>query len=99
MSLDISTALTGMSAANERLRAAASNMSQQASANRSQREQVDQTSLATGGVSTSTQMTNNPVVPTNEVVEQHSATYAYVANLRVLQTQIRAEGSMLDIHA
>jgi flagellar basal body rod protein FlgC len=99
MSIDLSTALSGISAANERLRASASNVAKLASGNNTQREQVDQNSLASGGVTTHTQVVNKPVVATNEVVEQQSATYAFVANLRVLQTQVRAEGAMLDIHA
>ncbi len=99
MSMDLSTALSGVSAANERLRASASNVAKLSSGNNTQREQVDQAGVAGGGVSTNTQVVNKPVVPANEVVEQQSATYAFVANLRVLQTQVRAEGSMLDIHA
>ena len=33
-----------------------------------------------------------------DLVEQQSATYAFVGNLRVLQSQLRAEGALLDIH-
>lgn len=99
MSPDLSTALSGISAANERLRASASNIARLSTGNNAQREQVDQSSMLGGGVSTTTQVVNQPVEASNEIVEQQSATYAYVANLRVLQTQLHTEGSMLDIHA
>ncbi len=99
MSLDLSTPLSGLSAANERLRASAGNIARLSTGNNTQRAQVDQTELAGGGVSTNTRQTNRPVVAANEVVEQQSATYSFVANLRVLQTQVRAEGALLDIHA
>jgi len=98
MTIDLSTALSGLSAANERLRASASNIAGLADANQ-KRSQVNLSTAPTGGVRADTVLTDQQVQPTNEVVEQQSATYAYVANLKVLQTQLRAEGTVLDIQA
>ena len=83
--VSLSTALSGMSAANERLRASANNIANVATPGY-HRERIEAETAADGnGVTT-------------DLVEQKSATYAYVANLRVLQTQLRAEGALLDIH-
>lgn len=102
-SINLSTALSGISAANERLRASASNTAT-SSTGSLQREQVQLSTQAGGGVQATTTRTlqntqTTGVNPAAEAVEQQSATYAFVANLRVLQTQVRAEGSLLDIHA
>lgn len=98
-SISLSTALSGMSAANERLRASANNV---ANVNTSgyRRERIE-AQTAEDGDGVTTQVVKLPQPGANletDVVEQKSATYAYVANLRVLQTQIRAEGTLLDIH-
>ncbi|WP_077037239.1 hypothetical protein [Pelomonas sp. KK5] len=98
MTIELSTALSGLSAANERLRASAGNIARLSTGNNAQREQVDQATIEGGGVSTTSRIVNQPVEANNEIVEQQSATYSYVANLKVLQTQLRAEGSLLDIH-
>ena len=97
-SINLSTALSGISAANERLRASASNVAR-LSVDGAGRARVDLSSTAEGGVSSSTRLTQQPIDPATEMVEQRSATYSFVANLRVLQTQLRAEGTLLDIHA
>lgn len=86
-SISLSTALSGVSAANERLRAASSAVTASIRADASAER-------ATAAVQHAP-----PVEPATAMVEQQSATYAFVANLRVLQTQLRAEGVMLDIHA
>lgn len=99
-SISLSTALSGISAANERLRASAHNVANlQTAGFRPQRiEQATQAEL--GGVSTRVmQQQGAEVSAERELVEQRAATYSYVANLRVLQTQLRAEGSLLDIQA
>ncbi|MEH0165797.1 flagellar basal body rod protein [Paucibacter sp. JuS9] len=97
--ISLSTALSGISAANERLRASAHNVANLSTEN-FKRETVELTSLAGGGVGATSRTAENPgVAEATELVEQKSATYAFVANLRVLQTQVRAEGAMLDIHA
>ena len=98
MTVDLSTALSGISAASERLRASASNIAGLADANQ-KRSQVNLSTVATGGVRADTVLTDQTVQPTNELVEQQAATYSFVANLKVLQTQLRAEGSVLDIQA
>ncbi|MDM4764923.1 flagellar basal body protein [Pelomonas sp. SE-A7] len=97
--ISLSTALSGMSAANERLRASAHNVANLQTEG-FKRETVELTSLAGGGVGAKSRTEENPgVSETTEMVEQKSATYAFVANLRVLQTQVRAEGALLDIQA
>ena len=98
-SISLSTALSGISAANERLRASAHNTANLGTEN-FRREQVEMSTTDTGDVQTTTTRAVQPGVDeATEVVEQQSATYAFVANLRMLQTQIRAEGTLLDIHA
>lgn len=86
----VSTALSGISAANERLRAAASNIANLASSNQLRPS------------SEPTNVDKNPQVevnPANAIVEQQSAAYAYVANLKVLQTQLNTTGVLLDVKA
>lgn len=99
-SISLSTALSGMSAANERLRASAHNVANlQTPGFRPQR--IEQAAQAgQGGVTTRVvQQQGAEVSAERELVEQRDATYSYVANLRVLQTQVRAEGTLLDIRA
>lgn len=90
MNVPLSTALSGISAANERLRASASNIANLAASNQAR---------------PSTELTNidkvpeREINPANEVVEQQSAAYAFVANLKVLQTQLNTTGALLDIKA
>jgi len=98
MTVDISTALSGISAANERLRAASSNIASMADANAT-RTQANLSTVKGGGVRADLEQTQEPIRPANEVVEQQSATYDFVANLKMLKTQVRAEGAILDIHA
>lgn len=90
MNVALSSALSGISSANERLRASAANIA----------------SLATSNLSRpSTELTNvdkvpeREINPANEIVEQQSAAYAFVANLKVLQTQLNTTGALLDIKA
>jgi flagellar basal body rod protein FlgC len=86
----ISSALSGISAANERLRASAANIANLASASQSK------PSAEPKGVDKRPEVEINPA---NEIVEQQSAAYAYVANLKVLQTQLNTTGALLDIKA
>lgn len=90
MNVALSSALSGISAANERLRASATNIANLASSN------LTRPSVEPKGVD---RVPTREVNLVNEVVEQRSATYAYVANLRVLQTQLNTTGSLLDIKA
>jgi hypothetical protein len=90
MNTALSTALSGISAANERLRASASNIANLATSNQS-RPSVEPTNVD--------KVPEREINPANEVVEQQSAAYAFVANLKVLQTQINTTGALLDIKA
>jgi flagellar basal body rod protein FlgC len=90
MNVALSTALSGISSANERLRASASNIANLASSNQS-RPSVEPTNVD--------KAPEREINPANEVVEQQSAAYAFVANLKVLQTQINTTGALLDIKA
>lgn len=90
MSTAISTALSGMSAANERLRASASTIANLAASN------VGRASTEPQGANKRPDLEINPATA---VVEQQSAAYAFVANLKVLQTQINTTGALLDIKA
>ncbi|MBV8380581.1 MAG: hypothetical protein JO369_07470 [Paucibacter sp.] len=98
MTVDISTTLSGISAANERLRAAASNIASMADANQT-RTQANLSTVQGGGVRADLVQTKEPIRPANEIVDQQAATYDYVANLKMLKTEVRAEGAILDIHA
>lgn len=90
MTVALSTALSGISAANERLRASASNIANLAASNES-RGSVEPTNVD--------KAPEREINPANEVVEQQSAAYAFVANLKVLQTQLNTTGALLDIKA
>ena len=90
MNVAISTALSGISAANERLRASASNIATMAASSQS-RESVEPTNVD--------KVPAREINPANEIVEQQSAAYAFVANLKVLQTQLNTTGALLDIKA
>ena len=98
MSIGFSTALAGVSAANERFRASSSNVVNASTADlrRLQQAEVQQAARDAAPL--------RPVTATAQSLEsaittQKSATYAFVANLRVLQTQMQASGTLLDIHA
>ncbi len=92
MSINLSTALSGISAANERLRASSS-------AAPSPSAPLKTRDDATAIQSAAAAQRIPPVDEATVIIEQQSATYAFVANLRVLQTQLRGGGAMLDIHA
>lgn len=99
-SISMSTALSGISAAQERLRSSAHNVANLATPGY-RREQVELSSLpAESGVQVSrSTATQAGVSAEKELVEQRTATYSYVANLRVLETQINTTGALLDIQA
>jgi len=90
MNVPLSTALSGISAANERLRASASNIANLAASNQA-RPSAELTNVD--------KVPEREINPANEVVEQQSASYAFVANLKVLQTQLNTTGALLDIKA
>lgn len=102
MSIGLSTALSGISVANERLRAAASNLGNLANGatGDDRRLLVEAQTLEPGGVRAQLrQATAAGRSAEAELTTQRSATYAFVANLRALQTQVQASGSLLDVHA
>lgn len=90
MNVALSTALSGISSANERLRASAANIANLASTSQS-RPSAEPTIMD--------KVPEREINPANEVVEQRSSAYAFVANLKVLQTQINTTGTLLDIKA
>ena len=90
MNVPLSTALSGISAANERLRASASNIANLAASNQSR---------PSAELANVDKVPEREINPANEVVEQQSASYAFVANLKVLQTQLNTTGALLDIKA
>ncbi|MCY4757060.1 flagellar basal body rod protein [Pelomonas aquatica] len=90
MNVPLSSALSGISAANERLRASAANIANLAAGN------LDRPSVEPNQVD---KVPGREINPANEVVEQQSAAYAFVANLKVLQTQLNTTGALLDIKA
>lgn len=99
MSIGLSTALSGISVANERLRASAGNIANLQTTD-FRRQQVEAQTLATGGVKAEVRQVEAAGHAVEaDLLTQKSATYAFVANLRVLQTQIQASGTLLDIHA
>jgi flagellar basal body rod protein FlgC len=90
MTVALSTALSGISSANERLRASAANIANLASSSQS-RPSVEPTNVD--------KAPEREINPANEVVEQQSAAYSFVANMKVLQTQLNTTGALLDIKA
>ena len=90
MNVPLATALTGISSANERLRASAANIANLASSNQA-RPSAEPTNVD--------KVPEREINPANEVVEQQSAAYAFVANMKVLQTQLNTTGALLDIKA
>lgn len=99
MSIGLSTALSGLSVASERLRASASNTANSGVSD-FRRQQIESQTLEAGGVKGQLKQVNSVGnSPEAEMATQKSATYAFVANLRVLQTQLQASGTLLDIHA
>jgi flagellar hook protein FlgE len=95
MPVELSTALAGLANAQERLRASANNLANASS--RLQRTDTDAQPLNQGAESEFKLTQQDPDLA-RSLVEQRSAAYQFVANLRVLQTQLRMSGVMLDIY-
>jgi flagellar basal-body rod protein FlgC len=93
MAVELSTALAGLANAQERLRASANNL-----ALASTRLQGSEASSAPPSAETEFRLTRTDPDLARDLVEQRSAAYQFVANLRVLQTQLRLSGVMLDIY-
>ncbi|MGC4059690.1 MAG: flagellar basal body protein [Aquabacterium sp.] len=94
-----SIAVSGVHAASTRLDVAANNIAN-AQTPGFQRQVVHQASQETAGVVTSVGKSEE-IGPdlAADLVEQMSASYAYKANLRTIQTQEQMMGSLLDIKA
>lgn len=93
MAVELSTALAGLANAQERLRASANNL-----ALASTRLQGSDATNVQPGAETEFRLTRTDPDLARDLVEQRSAAYQFVANLRVLQTQLRLSGVMLDIY-
>jgi flagellar hook protein FlgE len=96
MAVELSTALAGLATAQERLRASANNLAQASS--KLQRPLDGETGSLNQGAQTELRLTRDDPDLARSLVEQRSAAYQFVANLRVLQTQLRLSGVMLDIY-
>lgn len=92
MAVELSTALAGLASAQERLRASANNLALASTRVSGNAEPVNQ-----GAESDLRLRQQDPDLARN-LMEQRSAAYEFVANLRVLQTQLRLSGVMLDIY-
>lgn len=90
MNVALSSVLSGISSANERLRASAANVANLAAAYES-RAGVEPTNVDVAP--------QREINPANEVVEQQAAAYAFIANLKVLQAQLNTTVALLDIKA
>ncbi|MED5618512.1 flagellar basal body rod C-terminal domain-containing protein [Ideonella sp. BN130291] len=91
--------LSGMNAAMRQLGASAHNIAN-AQTPGFRRQQVLQQTLADGGVRVSVAQAAEPGEHLAEdMVQQMSASYAFKANLRVVQTQDQVLGSLLDVRA
>ncbi|MBH9553800.1 hypothetical protein [Inhella gelatinilytica] len=96
MSVQLSTALAGLSVAQEKLRASANNVvlasTKLMSADPEARPALNR------GVQSEFQLTAQDPDLARSLVEQRTAAYQFIANLRVLQTQLQVSGVMLDIY-
>ncbi|MBH9575745.1 MULTISPECIES: hypothetical protein [Inhella] len=97
MAVELSTALAGLSAAQERLRASANNVAL-SSVKLMRTEPESRPDLNQGAASEFQLQARDPDLA-RSLVEQRTATYQFIANLRVLQTQLAVSGVMLDIYA
>ncbi|MFT7723865.1 MAG: hypothetical protein QM788_13720 [Roseateles sp.] len=93
MNVPLSTALSGISSASERLRASAASIAHLAAGGSA--------ATARRGAEPTTvdKLPEREVNPVREVVEQRSAAYAFIANVKVLQTHLNTTGALLDIKA
>lgn len=91
----LTTALSGLQAAQARLNSAAN-----AQTEGYQREQVQTTAQAGGGTTAKLQKMPQPGADlTADMVEQKSASYAWKANLQTIKTADTMVGSLLSVRA
>jgi len=96
MSPTSAIALSGLNAAQTRLQASAHNVANLNTAG-FRRQQVEQSAVAAGGVSTtlgSAEQTGPALA--DDMVDQLQAKHAFLANLSVFRTHDRMLGSLLD---
>jgi len=97
MAVELGTALAGLAAAQERLRASANSLAN-ASTRITRTEPADGAPLNQGAAS-DLELVQQDTNLARDLVAQRAAAYQFVANLRVLQTQLRLSGVMVDIYA
>jgi flagellar hook protein FlgE len=98
-----SIALSGLRAAQLRMDSSAHNIAN-AQTPGFQRQQVLQQTQPGGGVASETQRADEVLqypgeARADELVQQKMASLAFVANLKVLLTHERMQGTLLDLHA
>jgi hypothetical protein len=98
MAVELSTALAGLAVAQERLRASANNLAQ-ASGRLQRTDGSPSAEPLNQGAQSEFQLQRQDPDLARTLLEQRTAAYQFVANLRVLQTQLRLSGVMLDIYA
>jgi flagellar hook-associated protein FlgK len=92
-----SIAQSGMNAALLRLDSSAHNIANLPTEN-FRRQEVVQESVAQGGVKASVKQADvagSSLV--DDVVQQHSASYAFIASLKIIQTEKKMMGTLLDL--
>ncbi|MBB4844008.1 flagellar hook-basal body complex protein FliE [Paucibacter oligotrophus] len=106
MSIGLSTTLSGISAANERLRASASGASSAAAkASSAEARQLQAQAQAENSQADAARARVLQQVPAAsqsaeaDLSSRKQDTYAFVANLRVLQSQLDSSGALLNIKA
>jgi flagellar hook protein FlgE len=97
MAVELSTALAGLAVAQERLRASANNLA--TASGRLQASNPNERPPLNEGARSELQLQARDPDLARELIAQRTAAYQFVANLRVLQTQLRLSGVMIDIYA
>lgn len=99
MSAVSSIALSGMNAAQLRLDASAHNIANQQT-EQFRRQEITQTATPEGGVSASVRQLAVPgEAVAEDLVQQMSAGYSFVANLKVIETEKKMMGALLNERA
>lgn len=103
MNSTLSIALSGLNAAGTRLGVSAHNIANSQTPEFT-RQQVQQTSLAEGGVRVTVDGAGSPEQAplaslADDIVQQKIAAYDFKANLKVIQTELDLLGSLLDTRA
>lgn len=96
MAVGLSTALAGLSVAQEKLRASANNVA--LSSSKLLRTDPEPRPQLNQGAASEFQLQAQDPDLARSLLEQRTAAYQFIANLRVLQTQLQVSGVMLDIY-